>query len=116
MREGIILEKNKIEILIEKAMKLQDEFKYEEALELFNEVLKINPTNESALDGKKSCEIMLQPTFTLFPPSSEEEVKKMGYSIPVQSLMALPGVNPEYDVLMKKRGEAKTPWEKKLIV
>ncbi|MBU1026480.1 MAG: hypothetical protein KKA31_02000, partial [Candidatus Margulisbacteria bacterium] len=80
--------------LLAEASKLKHAEKYQEAEKLYDEVLKIEPGNKEALQGKDDCFIMLNPP------------------VPMQHLMPTM-IDPEYIELIDKSSAAKTPWEKR---
>lgn len=83
-----------IPALLSKANKLKYAEKYEEAKKIYDEILKSDPCNKEAIKGKDDCRIMLEPV------------------ILIQHLMP-PIIDPEYQELIKKLEEAKTPWDKR---
>ncbi|MBU0672734.1 MAG: hypothetical protein KJ732_06895 [Candidatus Margulisbacteria bacterium] len=84
--------------LLSKADNFKYAEKYEEAEKLYDEVLKIDPNNKEALQGKDDCRIMIEPI------------------IPTQHLMIPPAYDdPEYNKLIEQFEQAKTPWEKRRL-
>jgi tetratricopeptide (TPR) repeat protein len=83
-----------IPAMLAEANKLKYAEKYEEAEKIYNEVLKIDPKNKAALQGKDDCRVMLEPI------------------IPMQHLMVTE-IDPEYSELINHHKNASTPWDKK---
>lgn len=80
--------------MLSEANKLKYAEKYEAAEKIYDEVLKIDPENVEAINGKDDCRVMLTPI------------------IPMQHL-APTEIDPESRKAIKRWEEAKTPWDKK---
>jgi len=83
-----------ISSMLAEADKLKYAEKYEEAEKVYDEVLKIDPDNKEALQGKDDCWVMLEPVVLIQHIAPTE-------------------VDPEYMEVAKRFENAVTPWDKR---